>query len=58
MAVLEVTELWGDGIGPELREACTCGSAPPLDLRFLPLDPSLANTSASASGCTSRPPSG
>jgi isocitrate dehydrogenase (NAD+) len=44
MAVLEVTELWGDGIGPELRESVhAVAGALALDFRFLPLDLSLAN---------------
>ena len=42
--MLEITELWGDGIGPELRESIHAAAATlPLDIRFLPVDLSLEN---------------
>lgn len=42
MAVLEITELWGDGIGSELRDSVhTVAAALPLELRFCPVDLSL-----------------
>ena len=42
--MLEITELWGDGIGPELRESIhAVAAALPLDIRFLPMDLSLEN---------------
>ncbi len=42
--MLEVTELWGDGIGPELRQAVhTIAGVLPVDLGFLPVDLSLQN---------------
>ena len=42
--MLEITELWGDGIGPELRESIHALVATlPLDIRFLPVDLSLEN---------------
>jgi isocitrate dehydrogenase (NAD+) len=42
MAALDVTELCGDGIGPELREAVHAVAAVlPVDVRFEPIDLSL-----------------
>ena len=42
--MLEITELWGDGIGPELRESIhTVAAALPVDIRFVPVDLSLEN---------------
>jgi isocitrate dehydrogenase (NAD+) len=42
--VIEVTEFWGDGIGPELRGAVhELAGLLPVDLRFVPVDLSLAN---------------
>ncbi len=42
--VIEVTELWGDGIGPELRCAVhALAGLLPVELRFAPVDLSLAN---------------
>jgi isocitrate dehydrogenase (NAD+) len=39
---IEVTELWGDGIGPELREAVhSVAAALPIDIEFQPVDLSL-----------------
>jgi isocitrate dehydrogenase (NAD+) len=44
MDCLDITELWGDGIGPELREAThTVAAELPLDVRFVPVDLSLEN---------------
>lgn len=44
MSTIEVTELLGDGIGPELRESVyTIAEALPLDLKFIPFDLSLEN---------------
>lgn len=42
MPTVEVTELWGDGIGPELREAVhTVSESLPIEIRFCPIDLSL-----------------
>ena len=42
--MIEIGELWGDGIGPELREVVhAVVAALPLDVRFEPIDLSLAN---------------
>ncbi len=42
--MLEITELWGDGIGPELRESVHAVAATlALDICFLPVDLSLEN---------------
>ena len=47
MASLEVTELLGDGIGPELRESVHAVSAVlPLDVQFVPVDLSLESRSS------------
>ena len=36
---IEVTELWGDGISPELREAVhAVAAALPIDIGFQPVD--------------------
>jgi isocitrate dehydrogenase (NAD+) len=44
MSTLEVTELLGDGIGPELRESVhTIADIIPLDLKFTEFDLSLEN---------------
>lgn len=44
MSVIEVTELLGDGIGPELCEAVhTIAEVLPLDIRFIPFDLSVEN---------------
>jgi len=44
MSTLEVTELLGDGIGPELRESVhTIADILPLDLKFTEFDLSLEN---------------
>ena len=50
MSTIEVTELLGDGIGPELRESVyTIAEALPLDLKFIPFDLSLENRESSNS---------
>ena len=42
MDAIEITELWGDGIGPELRDAVhSVAGALPVDLHFRPVDLSL-----------------
>ncbi len=42
MGRLRIAELWGDGIGPELREAVhAVAAALPIDLEFVPVDLSL-----------------
>ncbi|MFK7890130.1 MAG: isocitrate/isopropylmalate family dehydrogenase [Granulosicoccus sp.] len=44
MSVVEVTELLGDGIGPELAESVhAVAESLPIDIRFTPVDWSLAN---------------
>lgn len=44
MATVEITELLGDGIGAELREAVhSVAAALPLEFRFIPVDFSLEN---------------
>ena len=44
--MLEITELYGDGIGPELREAVhSVAAALPLELRFHAVDLSLEGRS-------------
>jgi len=44
MEVIEITELLGDGIGPELSESVhTASEALPLDLKFTPFDLSVEN---------------
>ena len=44
MAAIKVTELLGDGIGPELRESVyAVADALPLDFEFVPFDLSLQN---------------
>lgn len=44
MSIIEVTELLGDGIGPELRESVyTIAAALPLDIKFIPFDLSVEN---------------
>jgi len=44
MSTIEVTELLGDGIGPELRESVhTIAETLPLDLKFIEFDLSLEN---------------
>ena len=44
MATLRITELTGDGIGAELRDAThTVAAVLPLDIEFLPIDLSLDN---------------
>ena len=44
MAEIEIIELWGDGIGPELRAAVhEIAAALPIDLKFVPVDLSLEN---------------
>ncbi len=44
MSILKITELWGDGIASELREAVhTVAATLPLDIEFEPIDLSLAN---------------
>ena len=44
MRTIEVTELLGDGIGPELREAVyAIAEALPITFRFLPIDLTLEN---------------
>lgn len=44
MSAIEITELLGDGIGPELRQAVhTVAEALPLEFRFIPIDLSLEN---------------
>lgn len=47
MSTVEVTELLGDGIGPELAESIhAVAQALPIDINFLPVDWSLANREA------------
>ena len=47
MSTIEVTELLGDGIGPELRESVyTIAEALPVNLKFIPFDLSLENREA------------
>lgn len=44
MSVIKVTELLGDGIGPELRESVyAVADALPIDFEFIPFDLSLEN---------------
>ena len=44
MSKLSITELWGDGIGPELRESIhSVAAVLPIDMEFLPIDLSLEN---------------
>lgn len=44
MSTIEVTELLGDGIGPELRESVhSIADILPLDLKFIPFDLSVNN---------------
>ncbi len=44
MSAIKVTELLGDGIGPELRESVyAIADALPLDFEFIPHDLSLEN---------------
>jgi len=44
MAEIEIVELWGDGIGTELRAAVhEIAGALPIDLKFIPIDLSLEN---------------
>jgi isocitrate dehydrogenase (NAD+) len=44
MSTIEVTELLGDGIGPELRESVyAIAKVLPLDLKFIPFDLSVEN---------------
>ena len=47
MAAVEITELLGDGIGPELRASVhAVADCLPLDFRFVPIDLSLENRRA------------
>lgn len=48
MSAIEITELQGDGIGPELAESihAVADAMPKLDLKFLPVDWSLENREA------------
>ena len=42
--MIEVTELLGDGIGPELRQSVyTIAESLPLDIKFIPFDLSVEN---------------
>lgn len=44
MAAIKITELLGDGIGPELRDSVyTVADALPIDFEFIPFDLSLEN---------------
>ena len=44
MSVIKVTELLGDGIGPELRESVyAVADALPIEFEFIPFDLSLEN---------------
>ena len=44
MSAIRITELLGDGIGPELREAVhTLAESLPIDFKFIPFDLSLEN---------------
>jgi len=44
MSTIEVTELLGDGIGPELRESVnSVAEVLPLDFKFIPFDLSVEN---------------
>jgi isocitrate dehydrogenase (NAD+) len=44
MSAIPITELWGDGIGPELQDAVHCvAGALPIDLEFRPVDLTLEN---------------
>ena len=44
MAAVKITELLGDGIGPELRESVyAIADVLPLDFEFLPFELSLQN---------------
>ena len=44
MSKIKVTELLGDGIGPELRESVyAIADALPIDFEFIPFDLSLEN---------------
>ena len=54
MSTMEVTELLGDGIGPELRESVySLANALPLDLKFIPFDLSVENGSPEKAGICS-----
>lgn len=48
MSAIEITELQGDGIGPELAESfhAVAEALPGIDLKFLPIDWSLENREA------------
>lgn len=47
MSTIEITELLGDGIGPELAESVhAVADSLPLDIKFVPVDWSLANREA------------
>ncbi len=47
MSALEITELLGDGIGPELRESVhAVAGALPLEIKFVPVDLSLESRRA------------
>ncbi|MHC4449136.1 MAG: hypothetical protein ACYS0E_03190 [Planctomycetota bacterium] len=42
MRAIEITELWGDGIGPELKDAVHCvAGALPIELEFKAVDLTL-----------------
>ena len=44
MNAIKITELLGDGIGPELRESVyAIADALPVDFEFIPFDLSLQN---------------
>jgi isocitrate dehydrogenase (NAD+) len=44
MSAIEITELWGDGIGPELKDAVHCvADALPIELDFQAVDLTLEN---------------
>ena len=47
MSSIEITELLGDGIGPELAESVhAVAESLPIDLKFIPIDWSLQNREA------------
>ena len=51
MSALQITELWGDGIGPELRESVQeVASVLPIALEFVPVDLSLESRRMRGSG--------